>query len=103
MQAGFAACCMHQVTDPLIGSIVFVSLLVAVCMMLHFPLPACLPHASGAVMGESRQVIQVPGAPPISVRFGGRPGGSRPPHTPANAQQVIRPDIVCNIFLSHVG
>ena len=42
-------------------------------------------------MGESRQVIQVPGAPPISIRFGPRPGGSQPPHDPGNARQVTKP------------
>ena len=39
-------------------------------------------------MTETRQVIQVPGAPPISIRFGAR---AMPPQPPAEAQQVCCP------------
>ncbi|KAL0042866.1 hypothetical protein WJX79_001929 [Trebouxia sp. C0005] len=38
-----------------------------------------LPNRPGVSMGEARQVIQVPGAPPVSIRFGSRPPGSHPP------------------------
>lgn len=39
----------------------------------------------GVAMTESRQVIQVPGAPPISIRFGARPVTAQ---RPSEAQQV---------------
>ena len=48
--------------------------------------PMCLSTSpwlvTGVAMTETRQVIQVPGAPPISIRFGTRP------FPPQSAQQV---------------
>ncbi|KAL0020050.1 hypothetical protein WJX77_009390 [Trebouxia sp. C0004] len=44
------------------------------------------PNRPGVSIGESRQVIQVPGAPPVSIRFGNRPPGSHLPgsHPPGS-------------------
>ena len=50
--------------------------------------PMCL--LSRVAMTETRQVIQVPGAPPISVRVGARP---ITPQRGAEAQQVS-----CNVI-----
>lgn len=52
------------------------------------PLSTCRPSSSlltqpskvcaaGAAAGEARQVIQVPGAPPVSIRWGSRPSASQ--------------------------
>lgn len=57
-------------------------------------------------MTESRQVIQVPGAPPISIRFGARPMTSQ---RPSEAQQVslllvvIMHRINCSVLLQIVS
>ncbi|KAL0048365.1 hypothetical protein WJX82_001722 [Trebouxia sp. C0006] len=47
------------------------------------------PNRPGVSIGESRQVIQVPGAPPVTIRFGTRPPGPHPPgsHPPPLGQQ----------------
>ena len=55
--------------------------------MKHSFAQACLSFA-GVSIGESRQVIQVPGAPPVTIRFGTRPPGS---HPPPPGQQVLAP------------
>ncbi len=54
---------------------------------------ACLSFA-GVSIGESRQVIQVPGAPPVTIRF-----GTRPPvgHPPPLGQQVLAPHGMCSL------
>ena len=52
----------------------------------HFYLISPILLCSGVAMTETRQVIQVPGAPPISIRVGARPMA---PQRGAEAQQVI--------------
>ena len=44
------------------------------------------------IAGESRQVIQIPGAPPVTIRFGARPG---PTQAPAANPQVIFSLLYC--------
>lgn len=48
---------------------------------------------SGVAMTETRQVIQVPGAPPISIRVGARP---LPAQRGAEAQQVSCDVVSCH-------
>ena len=55
-------------------------------------------------MNETRQVIQVPGAPPISIRFGARAVSSQ---RSAEAQQVsciggCRP-VVCDCYAADIA
>ncbi len=63
------------------------------CCINHCFAQACVSFA-GVSIGESRQVIQVPGAPPVSIRFGSRPPGSQP--LPLG-QQVLAPHGVCSL------
>ena len=52
----------------------------------------------GVAMTESRQVIQVPGAPPISIRFGARPVAPPRPSEPQQVQLHICHDHVKDLF-----
>lgn len=63
------------------------------CCIKHLFAEACVSFA-GVSMGEARQVIQVPGAPPVSIRFGNRPPGS---HPPPPGQQVSAPHGFCSL------
>ncbi len=69
------------------------------CCIKHCLTQAYLARPAGVSIGESRQVIQVPGAPPVTIRFGTRPPGPHPPgsHPPPLGQQVLAPHGVCSL------
>ena len=64
------------------------------CCIKHCLTQAYLARPAGVSIGESRQVIQVPGAPPVTIRFGNRPPGGHPPPL---GQQVLAPQGVCSL------